>query len=135
MAYSKQTWDTTSYVNPTRMNHIEDGIESASTATGTEYSSGVSVKEAIDSKANSTRLVTAVLTYNSSTTRFELPANTPLPPDRLSLVVRNYNTGSYVSHDIYVLTFFSTSFVITKILEGGAPSNGHTAVAQWFSNS
>ena len=48
MAYSKQTWDTSSYVNPTRMNHIEDGIESASTATGTEYSSGVSVKNKID---------------------------------------------------------------------------------------
>lgn len=30
MAYSKQTWDTTSYVNPTRMNHIEDGIEECS---------------------------------------------------------------------------------------------------------
>ena len=29
MAYSKQTWDTTSYVTPTRMNHIEEGIESA----------------------------------------------------------------------------------------------------------
>lgn len=29
MAYSKQTWDTTSYVNPTRMNHIEQGIEDA----------------------------------------------------------------------------------------------------------
>ena len=27
MAYTKQTWDTTSYVNPTRMNHIEDGIK------------------------------------------------------------------------------------------------------------
>lgn len=26
MAYSKQTWDTASYVNPTRMNHIEQGI-------------------------------------------------------------------------------------------------------------
>lgn len=26
MAYSKQTWDTSSYVNPTRMNHIEQGI-------------------------------------------------------------------------------------------------------------
>lgn len=26
MSYSKQTWDTTSYVNPTRMNHIESGI-------------------------------------------------------------------------------------------------------------
>lgn len=29
MAYTKQTWDTTSYVNPTRMNHIEDGIYSS----------------------------------------------------------------------------------------------------------
>lgn len=29
MAYTKQTWDTTSYVNPTRMNHIEDGIRGA----------------------------------------------------------------------------------------------------------
>ena len=48
MAYSKQTWDTTSYVNPTRMNHIEQGIYDASTATGTEYSSGVSVKQKID---------------------------------------------------------------------------------------
>lgn len=33
MAYSKQTWDTTSYVNPTRMNHIEDGIEDLDTAS------------------------------------------------------------------------------------------------------
>ena len=29
MAYSKQTWDTTSFVNPTRMNHIEQGIYDA----------------------------------------------------------------------------------------------------------
>ena len=34
MAYSKQTWDTTSYVNPTRMNHMEDGIESADFSNG-----------------------------------------------------------------------------------------------------
>lgn len=34
MAYSKQTWDTTSYVNPTRMNHIEDGIYDNSTEIG-----------------------------------------------------------------------------------------------------
>lgn len=32
MAYDKQTWDTTSYVNPTRMNHIEDGIANAMTS-------------------------------------------------------------------------------------------------------
>lgn len=34
MAYEKQTWDTTSFVNPTRMNHIEDGIEEASNGIG-----------------------------------------------------------------------------------------------------
>ena len=33
MAYSKQTWDTTSYVNPTRMNHIEDGIDAVDSRT------------------------------------------------------------------------------------------------------
>lgn len=32
MAYEKQTWNTQSYVNPTRMNHIEDGIASAMTS-------------------------------------------------------------------------------------------------------
>ena len=41
MAYEKQTWDTdtTSYVNPTRMNHIEEGIESATEGnpTYTDY--------------------------------------------------------------------------------------------------
>ena len=28
--YIKQIWDTTSYVNPTRMNHIEEGIYAVS---------------------------------------------------------------------------------------------------------
>lgn len=54
MAYSKQTWDTSSYVNPTRMNHIEDGIEGVSNeidnldATHIAYDSNTSVKEKID---------------------------------------------------------------------------------------
>ena len=34
MAYDKQTWDGTSYVTPSRMNHIEDGIESCSNVEG-----------------------------------------------------------------------------------------------------
>lgn len=34
MAYTKQTWDTTSYVNPTRMNHIEDGIKAVDNVSG-----------------------------------------------------------------------------------------------------
>lgn len=37
MAYDKQTWDTTSYVNPTRMNHIEDGIANAMTNDNMGY--------------------------------------------------------------------------------------------------
>ena len=32
MSYTEQTWDTTSKVNPTRMNHIEDGIKDNSDA-------------------------------------------------------------------------------------------------------
>ena len=47
MAYSKQTWDTTSYVNPTRMNHIEQGIYDA--------------QETADSKSN---LITEKLLEN-----------------------------------------------------------------------
>lgn len=43
-----QSWDTTSYVNPTRMNNIETNISTLSKATGIEYSSGVSVKDKID---------------------------------------------------------------------------------------
>ena len=34
MAYDKQTWDTNSFVNPTRMNHIENGIKENSDEVG-----------------------------------------------------------------------------------------------------
>lgn len=46
MAYSKQTWDTTSYVNPTRMNHIEQGIYDGSVKADKTDSIGVSVTAA-----------------------------------------------------------------------------------------
>lgn len=51
--YIKQIWDTTSYVNPTRMNHIEDGIYDVSdkvdnlSAENIAYGSG-NVKQALD---------------------------------------------------------------------------------------
>jgi len=54
--YIKQIWDTTSYFNPTRMNHIEDGIYNVSdkvdnlSADNIPYDSNTSVKEAIDEK-------------------------------------------------------------------------------------
>lgn len=45
MAYSKQTWDTNSYVNPTRMNHMEDGIANVNnwTSLGDITSGGTGV--------------------------------------------------------------------------------------------
>ena len=52
--YLKQIWDTTSYVNPTRMNHIEDGIYAVSnkvdnlSADDIPYDSNNSVKDMID---------------------------------------------------------------------------------------
>ena len=38
MAYSKQTWNTTSYVTPTRMNHIEEGIAGVKNDTILDFS-------------------------------------------------------------------------------------------------
>lgn len=49
-----QSWDTTSYVNPTRMNNIETNISTLSKATGIEYSSGVSIKDKIESMETAT---------------------------------------------------------------------------------
>ena len=46
-----QTWDTTSVFTPTRMNNIEQNLAIVSNATGVKYSNGVSVKDAIDTKA------------------------------------------------------------------------------------
>lgn len=42
-----QSWDTSSYVNPTRMNNIETNIGIVSKATGVEYVQGQSVQEKI----------------------------------------------------------------------------------------
>lgn len=101
MAYSKQTWDTTSYVNPTRMNHIEDGIESASTATGTEYSSGVSVKQKIDEK-NSFSLF-GEYTKSSSVETGNYPTDK-------SFIVTVFGSGVFVS------AFVPSRFYLGKFL-------------------
>ena len=51
--YIKQIWDTTSYVNPTRMNHIEEGIYAVSnkvdnlSADDIPYDNNNSVKDMI----------------------------------------------------------------------------------------
>lgn len=45
MAYSKQTWDTTSYVNPTRMNHIEQGVYDASNLSENDHISKIRLSD------------------------------------------------------------------------------------------
>lgn len=52
MAYSKQTWDTTSYVNPTRMNHIEDGIASADLTSGGTINGNLNINYPSPSTSN-----------------------------------------------------------------------------------
>ena len=73
--YIKQIWDTTSYFNPTRMNHIEDGIYAVSdkvdnlNADDIAYSSGVSAKDKIDTVNSKIQkkdfLNTSSLTFNN----------------------------------------------------------------------
>lgn len=82
MAYDKQTWNTTSYVNPTRMNHIEDGIEAADSKTADDipYDSNNSVKDKIDEKVGDWTLYEATTTgyinLPSDCTEFMVEAQT-----------------------------------------------------------
>lgn len=111
MAYSKQTWDTTSIFNPTRMNHIENGIESASTADGTEYSSGVSVKTQIDKKAG--KLV--INTLNSTSFSYDSNAKYWYSNNSLS-----YYYGSRKVFGLYVRPSYEASSVNAYIRESDA---------------
>ena len=47
--YVETSWDTTSYVNPTNMNHIERGITNSRKSENIAYDSNNSVKDKIDS--------------------------------------------------------------------------------------
>lgn len=64
MSYSKQTWDTTSYVTPTRMNHIEDGIEGVDTKTANDidYASGTTIKSKIDTIDGTVSTMSTIVT-------------------------------------------------------------------------
>ena len=76
MAYEKQTWDTTSFVNPTRMNHIENGIKdidnrvpssAVGSATQPVYINANGVPTACTSYANATVKSAGTCTGNAAT--------------------------------------------------------------------
>ena len=77
MSYSKQTWDTTSYVTPTRMNHIEDGIESVDTKTANDidYVSGTTIKSKIDTIDNTISTISTTVTDVSTVVLTDLGDN------------------------------------------------------------
>ena len=52
MAYSKQTWDTTSFVNPTRMNYIEQGIYDATNKIESSFIPPTSINSKITVSQN-----------------------------------------------------------------------------------
>ena len=93
MAYSKQTWDTTSYVNPTRMNHIEQGIADASTATGTEYSSGVSVKDKIDNLIKTVSYTHQYTITANGQAHWSIQSDWVIPAGYTPIAVTNITTG------------------------------------------
>ena len=76
MAYEKQTWDTTSFVNPTRMNHIENGIKdidnrvpssAVGSATQPVYINANGVPTVCTSYANATVKSAGTCTGNAAT--------------------------------------------------------------------
>lgn len=121
MAYSKQTWDTTSYVNPTRMNHIEDGIESASTATGTAYDSSTSVKDKIDEKANSSDLNGFKVIYREETNQ---PDVVYINAQYHTYLVTSFGGGTNIQ--VAIVSFRSNSdYTVQQLVGSGVTSNGY----------
>ena len=101
MAYSKQIWDATSYVNPTRMNHIEDGIASVEQEI---------VTQRYLKKSETSGNVLNVQLYTYSVHRIILPNSI------YHVIVTsafNYNSVYHIGGDKLSYSINSTSGVIT----------------------
>ena len=115
MAYSKQTWDTTSYVNPTRMNHIEQGIYDAQT---TADNASTKINGLISTNVNASNF-----TYEQAT----------------GCYISNQTAGAYVNNKTILgafvycdrydtvssLTFAGSGVIVVSILyRDGSPYTG-----------
>ena len=80
MSYSKQTWDTTSYFNPTRMNHIEDGIYAVDTGKVDKVSGkGLSTNDYTTTDKNQVAKISTLIvarTFESAVTTLNANDNT-----------------------------------------------------------
>ena len=113
--YIKQIWDTTSYVNPTRMNHMEEGIYAVSnkvdnlSAEDIAYDSNNSVKDKIDEYNLSANTKVNLSSYTSSNP-YTFPSNGYL------LYENNGSTlgRGYISNLLRVGDQFGTDFTKTS---------------------
>lgn len=100
-------------------NNVQTAINAASTADGTEYSSGVSVKDKIDGM-----LVSTGVQYDADNNNFAfINPSVPKPrTNQLTLVGRNTTTGA-----IHLVWYNSgqQKFMLSTTLVGNAPSNGN----------
>ena len=108
---------------------ITDAPNLNPTASDIEYSSGVTVKDKIDTV--NARLVNARLTFNSSNL-FAIPSGTPRPylNRQITVLGRNMNNGA-----VYALwyDYDVDGFRISATLVGNAPSLNNTCDVQYFS--
>lgn len=122
-AYTKQTWDTTSIFNPTRMNHIEEGIYGASTnivdnLTSTDATTALSAKQGkvLNDKLTVENIsltgVTWGITINSNYTWFK-------------------KVGNIVFFQIFVTGEISGQ----PTLATGLPTSVRPSTQVWFSGS
>lgn len=71
MAYTKQTWDTTSIFTPTRMNYIEQGIADGRYAENIAFDNTRSVKDLLQNSVLGTGTITksSAVTFNATETQ------------------------------------------------------------------
>ena len=92
--YVETSWDTTSYVNPTNMNHIERGITNSRKAENIAYDSNNSVKDMIDDlKTNELE----IFRFSTADGRYYTITFTSITEDRFPFQIWASKQGSAVS--------------------------------------
>ena len=111
---------------------ISDAPNLNATASDIEYSSGVTVKQKIDGKADistTCKYIQTTITWNANTNRFDIPSQTPRPVQpQQCLIGRNSSTGA-----LYALWYVSTdeNFSLGAVISGNAPSNNQTCYVNY----
>lgn len=128
----QQTWDTTSYVNPTRMNNIETNIGILSKATGIEYSTGVSVKDKIDDVETNLapkKIDVSITTDATGNTSLDLSTNRPL----ICAVKKRDSTNTDVAYSSIGVNYYNNAYLVHFSNADGTPYANKTCnITLWY---